>query len=144
MMVNGSPYGIFERLGDAARMFGISPAAMYHRIQRGTVVGNVKFRYEKIGEELKDVFNLSPKRKARKTVNKQAKFKSDDVELDGNKYTIVPYKVRNIRECITRCVCKEFPQPFVGSVECARCPSFRGRNKNTHEVACANSMRRLI
>lgn len=64
----------------------------------------------------------------------------DDIELDGSKYRIVRYEVRNKRECITPCPFRVYPKPLVGSGGCVSCPSFKGRNRKRHEVACSKSL----
>ena len=77
------------------------------------------------------------KRVIRKESIKERVFKSDDTELDP-KYRIITYEVRNVRECITPCPYRDdCPKPMIGSVNCVRCGSFKGRNKKTHQVACS-------
>ena len=77
------------------------------------------------------------KRVMRKDSQTERVFRSDDVELDP-KYRIVTYEVRNLRECITPCPYRDdLPRPMIGSVNCVKCGSFKGRNKATHQVACS-------
>lgn len=57
--------------------------------------------------------------------------------LDREKYTIIKYEVRNLRESITDCPFKEAPKPKVGGCMCMKCTSFEGRDRFTHEVACS-------
>lgn len=77
------------------------------------------------------------KRVMRKESQTERVFRSDDVELDP-KYRIITYEVRNVRECITPCPYRDdCPKPMIGSVNCVRCGSFKGRNKKTHQVACS-------
>lgn len=149
MEIGGVPQGRFDCTGDAARMFGITTSNMTNRILKKLVVNNVLFRYPREGEDLSSVPCLSPHRMRKekpqkvKRVKKRHEYKSDDVELDREKYIIVPYEVRDLRVCITKCTYREFPQPLVGSADCVKCPFFKGRNKKTHEVACSNSMRTI-
>ena len=149
MEIGGVPQGRFDCTGDAARMFGITTSNMTNRIVKKLVYNNVLFRYPNEGEDLSSIPCLSPLRRRKekpqkpKREKKRHEYKSDDVELNREKYTIVPYKVRNLRVCITRCAYRDYPQPLVGSAECVKCRYFKGRNKKTHEVACSNSMKTI-
>lgn len=150
MMAGDTPVGYFECIGDAARMAGIYTTSMTLRIKTGYVKDGVSFRFVKDGDDLNAIPRLSPERKRsekftpkgkmpRKTKPKKEKksvFEEDDTELNREKYLILKYEVRNLRECITPCPFKEAPKPMIGSAKCIKCGSFKGRNRTTHEVAC--------
>lgn len=57
-------------------------------------------------------------------------------DSDRKKYTIIHYEVRCLHICVTPCPFKQSPKPLVGSVNCIRCGSFKGRDKRTQEVCC--------
>ena len=143
--IGGKPTNVFNSMRQAGIAFGLSVSGLYDRIIKGRIVDNVFFRFALDGEDLSGIPNTTPKRKIpiRKYPSKEKAYKSDDVELNREKYIIVPYEVRNLRVCITKCTYREFPQPLVGSADCVKCPFFKGRNKKTHEVACSNSMRTI-
>lgn len=149
MEVLGNAVGWFFSTGDAARKFGHRTSTITERIKKGLVVEGVGFRYPKKGETTESFPCLSPERKWKEKPKKQPRerkkpvFVSDDVELNHDKYAIVSYEVINLRVCVTKCTVMEHPQPFVGSAKCARCTYFKGRNKMTHEVACANKLRKV-
>lgn len=147
MVENGEPKAVFVSTSDAARKVGVTTTTMTNRIKRGAVVDGALFRYTTAEDDLSSLPTLSVpvgseqvvnvKRKKRKESSPTPKpFKSDDVELNREKYRIMPYEVRDKRVCITPCPLREPPRPKIGSVECMRCPSNKGRNRKTHEVAC--------
>lgn len=143
--MRGKRTNVFNSMRQAGIAFGLSVSGLYDRIIKGRIVDGVLFRFELEGEDLSGIPNTTPERRIpiRKYPKKEKVYKSDDTELDREKYNIVPYEVRDLRVCITKCTNREFPQPLVGSAECVRCPFFKGRNKKTHEVACSNSMRTI-
>lgn len=122
----------FARVKDAAKFAGITPSSMSHRISCGTVDGK---GYYYIMDEGGELTKWQMYRARKKSYDKR-NYLNEDVELDKEKYRTIPYEVRNLRESITPCPFKEYPKPMVGSVQCVRCTSFRGRNKQSHEVAC--------
>ena len=150
MMAGDTPVGYFDCIGDAARMAGIYTSNMTSRIKTGYTKDGVSFRFVKDKESLKDIPCLSPERKrgekfvatekkpklARPKKEKKSIFENDDTELNREKYLILKYEVRNLRECITPCPFKEYSKPMIGSAKCIKCSSFKGRNRTTHEVAC--------
>jgi hypothetical protein len=138
MMAGDTPVGYFDCIGDAARMAEISTTSMTGRIKSQYVKNGVSFRFAKEGEDLDGVPCLSPKRERPEISVKKKDFKPKEAskKLDGEKYTILKYEVRNIRECITPCPFKEAPKPMVGSAKCMSCGSYRGRNRIAHEIAC--------
>lgn len=160
MEIDGAVVGRFDCISDAARRFGHRTSTITNRIERRAVVDGVLLRYPEKGEDIGSFTSLSPQREqncisraegrtqkpAPKPGRKPKPSRSggDDVELDAEKYVIVPYEVVNRRVCITRCRIKEAPQPLVGSAGCMKCPSFRGRNKKTHQVACSHALRKQI
>ena len=77
-----------------------------------------------------------PEPRRKRTMPKRAEYKGDDVELDREKYNIIPYHVIHKRICVTPCPFMREPKNLVGSGQCIKCSSFRGRNKKSHEVAC--------
>lgn len=121
----------FARVKEAALFAGVRPTTMSYRIRSRNV--DSKGYYYISGE-------LTPeqlKRRRKRCSNPESnQFVSDDQELDSERYKIVKYEVRNLRECITPCPYRDYPKPMVGSGACLTCTSFKGRNKKTHEVAC--------
>ena len=156
MEVDGEVVGWFDCTSDAARKFGHGISTISKRIERRAVVNGVLLRYPRAGEDVEALASLSPQREQayidRAKVRplkpgrkpKPSLSNGDDVELDAERYVIVPYEVVNKRVCITKCRIKDRPQPLVGSVACMKCPSFRGRNRKTHQVACNNVLRKQI
>ena len=120
----------FTHVREAAKFAGVRQTTMSYRIRARSVDKN---GYYYIAED------LTPEqleRKASRLKNPPPKeYKSDDMELDG-RYHILKYEVRNLRVSITPCPYRRYPKPMVGSGECQKCTSFKGRNKQTHEVAC--------
>ena len=138
----------FDSAKDCGMYYALSGTTILNRIRSGKVVNGLRFRYREDDEQIDESLNLSPKRdKGIHPADKKRKykeFKSDDVDLTNTNHAIVPYEVRHKRVCITRCTVLEHPQPFVGSVLCAKCPYFKGRNKKTHQVACSHLQRRNL
>lgn len=124
---NGEIVHEFETVRDAANHFGLHHSTICYRVHRGFFFDGLKFHYR-----------MRPTKRECKIKATRCEYKDDDVELDREKYKIVPYEVRFGRVSITRCPFKRYPQPLVGSGECMRCSSFKGRNKKTHEVACSS------
>lgn len=85
---------------------------------------------------------IAEKRERKKRQEQKAKEKPryKEVELDRERYLILKYEVRNIVQCITPCPFMLAPKAMVGSPRCQQCSSFRGRNKETHEVACKRKL----
>lgn len=160
MEVTGKPVGWFDCISDVARMLGTTTSTITNRIKRGAIIDGILIRYPKDKEDFILLPYLSPSKKygntgravSRKTKlpdksipkekpprpePKKKVYKTDDVELDREQYRILAYEVKNIRVSITPCPFKGSPKPMVGSGNCVRCSSFRGRNKVTHEVACS-------
>lgn len=123
----------FSSVMEAARKFNTKHANMLYWIRTNYIKDDMVFAFENPNDE---EHHTSYK------IYRKATKKDEDIDLNGSKFAIVPYEVRNVRVCVTRCTIREYPQPFIGSAECARCPSFRGRNKKTHQVACSHIMRR--
>lgn len=136
--------GTHHVTGEQVRFDTIKEAAKFARMKSSTLAFRIKnksklfddngYIYE-IVEPTEEELLRRVKRKERQS---ERVFRSDDTELD-TKYRIVTYKVRNLRECITPCPHRDNPKPMIGSVNCVRCSSFRGRNKETHQVACNRS-----
>jgi len=148
MEVLDKPVGWFDSITDAARKLGYNKDSISNRIKKDLVISGVRIRYPKEGEEYTSLPNLSPpkvygkserpkgnrggKKKAEKPKEeKKEVFK----ELNREKYSIIPYEVRNVLQCITPCPYMLSPKIMVGSVKCQKCGSFRGKDKRTHEVA---------
>ena len=150
MVAEGKSIGYFDCIADAARMTGIRTTSMTQRIKNRFVKNGIGFRFMEEGEDLTGITCLSPERKRgerfvktekmpKQTNPKKEKksvFEDDNTELNRDKYLILKYEVRNLRECITPCPFKEAPKPMIGSAMCMKCGSFKGRNRKTHEVAC--------
>lgn len=120
----------FKRVKDAADFAGVKSTTMSYRIRSRSVDKN---GYYYISEELTpEQIEIKDRRM---TWESAKKYKSDDVELDS-KYHLISYEVRNLRVSITPCPFKEHPKPMVGSGACLKCTSFRGRNREKHQVAC--------
>ena len=138
----------FDSTKDCGIYYALRGTTILNRIRSGKVVGGLRFRYREDDEQIDESLNLSPKRdKGIHPSDKKRKykeFKPDDVDLTNVNHAIVSYEVRHKRVCITRCTVLEHPQPFVGSVLCAKCPYFKGRNKKTHQVACSHLQRRNL
>lgn len=110
---------------ECARAIGISPATLTYRIRQGGIFKGYQFEYE----NKNDVAPLYPSL-LRKTPRKPK-------ELDSVRYKILTYETKSKRICITRCPFKDGNlNIFIGSVRCEQCPSFRGRDKENHRVAC--------
>lgn len=136
--------GTHHVTGDQVRFDTIKEAAKFAKMKSSTLAFRIKTRsklldgngyhYEMI-EPTEEELLRRVKRKEKQT---ERVFRSDDAVLD-TKYRIVTYQTRNLRECITPCPYRDNPKPMIGSVNCVRCSSFRGRNKVTHQVACNRS-----
>lgn len=149
----GKPVGWFESISDAARKLGYNKDSISRRVKRGLVISGVRIRFPQEGEEYTSLPNLTPPKVygqcerpkggsvGRPKTKKPEKGKKEVVykELDRENYNIIPYEVRNAIQCITPCPFMEAPKFMVGSVQCQRCNSFRGRDTRTHEVACNRS-----
>lgn len=121
----------FARVKEAAIFAGVKPTTMSYRIRSRTV--DSKGYYYISGELTPEQLMRRRKRCANPPPRQYA---SDDQELDSERYRIINYEVRNLRECITPCPFRDYPKPMVGSGACILCTSFKGRNKKTHQVAC--------
>lgn len=150
MVENGEPKQLFRSSSDAARYLGVSATTITNRVKGKSIVKNVLLRYPMEGEDLSELPIIiceetirsnrtrAPRKPSQpRESNNPTPFKSDDVELERDKYRILPYEVIYERICITPCPFKDPPKPKIGSVECMRCGSNKGRNKKTHEVACS-------
>lgn len=147
--VNGAPLGRFDSVSDAAVFFNRVESTITYRIAKKEPFNGILYRYAT--ESDITLRNLTlPKSKQKsgpkpikpKVVKEQEPSiekpdKDDDIELDRERYTIIPYQTRYERLCITPCpFITGNERPFVGSTRCASCKSFRGRNRKTQEIAC--------
>lgn len=119
----------FNSLKEAAAFAGIPISTMSVRI-RTNIPDSKGWLYTPVD------CKILPEPKEKRRIPKKTVYKDDDVELNREKYHIVPYEVINKRVCITPCPFMQHPKKLVGSGKCIKCGSFRGRNKKTHEVAC--------
>ena len=151
MEVHGSAQCRFSSIYEASRTVGLSVPAIIARITRNSIVEGIRFSYEEnppTNEEhtkpKKQYIKPKPVPKApRGTKPKEEKrYELKQKPLNRDKYTIVPYEVKNKRVCITKCTVVDFPQPFIGSFNCQKCPHFQGIDRVTHEVACSNLFRK--
>lgn len=126
----------FDSVKEAAVHANVTPPSMSHRI-RACMVDSRGFLYEYVSE---DFSQLSERQlRYRKDKLNDFRYSDDDVNLSDGRYKILSYEVKSKRVCITPCPYKGYPKPFVGSLKCLKCSSFRGRNKKTHQVACNHS-----
>lgn len=154
MEVFGEIVGYYNSTTDAAKKFNRYATTITKRVERGSVIDCVLLRYPNDDEDYKSYKCLSPKVMEKETPRekpvkierpkKEKKVFNYDDELDAEKYTIVNYEVKNLRICVTKCTVRDYPQPLVGSAACVRCPSFKGRNKKTHQVACSHILRKIL
>lgn len=128
---NGDIIEEYNSATEAANHYGINSSTMSYRAKTGFQKDGKTFTYDS---------NQLPPSRRKRSMPKHEQFQDDDVELNRNKYAIVPYEVKDGRICITPCPFHNYPKPLVGSGKCINCSSFRGRNKKTHEVACNNSL----
>lgn len=124
----------FDSVKQAAQHFGISATTMSYR---------AKTDYTKDGFTTCYETNRMPLGSKKKWIPKNYRFQDDNTELDRDKYAIVKYEVVHKRICITPCPFKRAPKPLVGSASCLICSSFKGRNINSHEVACSNLLSKV-
>lgn len=151
MEVFGEIVGYYNSTSDAAKHLNRYTTTITKRVEREAVIDCILLRYPRDNEDYQSYKCLSPMRlekelpkknpQKRGRPKKEGKVYNYDDELD-DKYTLVDYEVKDLRICITKCTVRDFPQPLVGSAACARCPSFKGRNKKTHQVACSHILRR--
>ena len=148
--VNGAPLGRFDSVSDTAVFFNRVESTITYRIAKKEPFNGILYRYAT--ESDLSLRNLTlPKRKHQKPGPKTIKpkviiepepveekpDKDDDTELDREKYTIIPYRTKHERLCITPCpVITASERPFVGCAKCVLCSSFKGRNRKTKEIAC--------
>ena len=119
----------FDSIKACAREYKLQPATIMYRLRTD--------RY--FNEEYFEFVDPSYTDGAYK---KKTIYAVDRKEIDRKNYRIINYEVRNQRECVTPCTIKSIPRPFVGSAACANCKYFKGRNRLTHEVACAYRTKR--
>lgn len=116
----------FDSISAASRYTGVKHCAILYRIKSGLVKDGMGFKFR----NQEDIDSLNP--------YPYYKIKSmEDKELDRDKYKIIQYEVKYKRVSITPCPFKESPKPMVGSASCMECKSFKGRNRQKHEVACS-------
>lgn len=115
----------FDSMSAAVRHTGIKHCAILYRIKVGLVKDGLAFKFR----NQEDIDSINPYYYYKtKTL--------EDKELDKDKYKIINYEVKNKRVSITPCPYKCSPKPMVGSAACMECKSFKGRNRQKHEVAC--------
>lgn len=124
----------FDTIKEAAKFARMKATTMSFRVKhKSKLLCRQGYMYEAVEPTEEKLL----RRIIRKESQSERTFRSDDVELDP-KYRIVTYEVRNLRECITPCPYRDdIPRPMIGSVNCVKCGSFKGRNKATHQVACS-------
>ena len=115
----------FDSISAASRYTGIKHCAILYRIKSGLVKDGFGFKFH--NQEDIDSMNLYPYYKLKLR---------EDKELDSDKYKIIQYEVKYKRVSVTPCPFKVSPKPMVGSASCMECKSFKGRNRQKHEVAC--------
>lgn len=124
--LNGKLVAEFGSVLAAARHYNTHHANILYWIRVSSTKQNLKFVFE----DSRD-YNHNTKYNMYRDVRRKK-----DVELDRDKFPILSYEVKFKRVSITPCPYAEYPKPMIGSWKCQRCRSFKGINRNTHEVAC--------
>lgn len=125
---NGDVVQTFESVNDAAQFFNMKHTLLLYYIKRGIQINGLYVDY---------LEERSPIKKKKTYIPKKCHFEEKEVELDREKYLIIKYEVKDKRICITPCPFMDAPKHMVGSGKCITCSRNRGRNKSTHEIACA-------
>lgn len=124
--VDGNFVAEYSSIKKAAEAYGCSSSTMIYRIAVGRIIDGTIF---KVIEPLEDRPSFL------KDYNKKPCY---DNELNGDKFNIIDYETKN-GICITPCPHKDwiYPRPMVASGKCVTCPSYKGKNKTNHQVACS-------
>lgn len=153
MEKDGKVETIFPAIHEAARTLGKHVSSIKARISSGRAVKGILLRYitqeetDRIRQMAIDMLSRDMEEKERIRLEEEAARKKaerlaaieeeEDVELDGEKYTILSYEMVAGRVCVTPCPYKDAPKPKVGSSLCMACGSFHGRNRRKKQVACS-------
>lgn len=122
--LDGDVVKTFDSVSDAAKEFDVTHCAILYWIGTNNPKNGFTFKFH--NEEDKSSSNYQYY-KARPIKEK---------EVNREKYNVIKYEVINKRVSITPCPHRRYPRPMVGSAACMKCRYFRGRNRQSHEVAC--------
>lgn len=122
----------FNSLKEAAAFAGIPISTMSVRI-RTNIPDSKGWIYTPVD------CKILPKPKEKRRIPKKTVYKDDDVELNREKYHIVPYQALHHKVCITPCPFLLAPKPFVGSVKCEMCTNFICKDSESKIVICSHS-----
>lgn len=126
---DGVFYRKFNSIRSCALHFNLKPPSILYRAETGLPYNGYIFEKGEMSEESEGTYKNIGKKNIRI-------FKGDDVELDREKYRILKYELRYKRVCVTPCPYKVGRKIFIGSALCTACKNFKGRNKQTQEIAC--------
>lgn len=153
MEKDGKVETIFPAIHEAARTLEKHISSIKSRIASGRTIKGIRLRYmtqeetDRIRQLAIDMLSRDLEEKERIRLEEEAAKKKaerlaaleekEDVELDGEKFTILSYELMAGRVCVTPCPYKDAPKPKVGSSLCMACGSFHGRNRKKKQVACS-------
>lgn len=123
----------YESVSNAAKQLKVTHGTVLYWIREYKPNGGLYYEYE----NQVDAVEYKPYHAYKKVEI------TEDKPLDRDLHTIIKYDTRYKRISVTPCPFKKAPKPMVGSGLCQSCGSFRGRNRQMHEVACSFNYKKL-